>query len=216
MRALRLAGANGKAGEHRRQGDVPKLIEMLQSDLPEDRMEAAAALGRLQSPASTHDVLVHTARHDALPSVRREAVRALGATMESDKESLCEVLTSCLDDDDRNVRLYAAHSLGRLRCLDAVSSLASQLDDQDTLTQRYATEALANLGHRSAIPALGRAVMKPDRSVFNYGVRGLAAVVDDRDLDSLGTLASAVGLMRRRKLRRLEGLVRSEERLDPR
>jgi HEAT repeat protein len=209
MRALRLADANGKAAKLRREGDVPRLIEMLQSDIPEYRREAASALGRLRTPVSTHDALVHMARHDVLALARRDAVMALGATKESDKGRLCDVLTSCLDDDDRNVRLYAAHSLGRLICRDAVSRLASQLDDQDTLTQRYAAEALANLRHRSAIPALCQAVAKPDRSVSNYGLRGLAAVVDERDLDELGALAGSVGFMRRRKLRRLQDSVRS-------
>lgn len=185
------------------------MIEMLQSELPEHRAEAASALGRLRSPSSAHDSLVHMARHDPVPSGRREAVMALGATTESDKAPVCDVLTSCLDDPNRNVRLYAAHALGRLRCRDAVSHLEAQLDDQDTLTQRHAAEALANIRHRSAIPALCRAVVKPDRSVYNYGLRGLAAVADERDLADLGTLASSIGLLRRRKVRRLEKSIRS-------
>ena len=211
MHVLRLADANGKAAKLRRQGDVPRLTEMLQSDSPEYRMEAASAVGRLRSPASTHEVLMHMARHDSSPSVRREAVRAIGATTEPDKEALCEVLRSCLDDDSPNVRLYAAHALGRLQCVDAVSRLASQLDDADTLTQRYAAEALANVRHRSAIPALCRAVAKPDRSVCRYGIDGLHAVVDERDVDNLRTLASSVGCLRRRKVRRLQASARSAD-----
>lgn len=216
MGVLRLADANGKAAKLRRQGDVPRLIEMLRSELPEHRREAASALGRLRTPASAHPALAQMARYDAVPLARRDAVRALGATTESDRGPLCDVVTSRLDDDDRDVRLYAAHALGRLRCVSAVMQLALQLDDHDTLTQRHAAEALANVRHRSAIPALYRAVAKSDRAVFSYGLRGLAAVVDERDLDELAALTSSVGFMRRRKLRRLVNSVRSGERLDPR
>ena len=131
-----------------------------------------------------------------MPSARREAVIALGATTESEKPPLCDVLASCLDDDDRHVRLYAARALGRLRCSDAVPRLTAQLDDEDTLTQQYAAWALADLRHRSAIPALCRAVAEPDRSVFYWGLRGPAAVVDERDLDAFGARASSVGFVR--------------------
>lgn len=179
---------------------------MLQNEAAEERAEAAAALGRLRTPVASHSVLVHLARHDVHSTVRREAVMALGAATESG--TLCAVLAECLDDENRNVRLYAAEALGRLRCREAVPQLSERLDDADPLTRRYASGALAKIRHRSAIPALLRAVADRDKSVFNDGVRGLRAVIDERDLDDLQALAATAGFVRRRKLRRLQSTAR--------
>lgn len=209
IRPLRLADANGKAARLRREGDVSRLLEMLQSEAAEERMEAAAALGRLRTPTQSHDVLMQLARHDAHPKVRREAVMALGAAEESEK--LCPVLADCLDDEHRDVGLYAAEALGRLRCRDAVPQLAERLNDGDPLTRRYASGALAKMRHQSAIPALLRAVADQDKSVFNDGVRGLRAVIDERDLDDLQPLIAAAGFVRRRKLRQLQSTVRERQ-----
>ena len=206
IRPLRLADANGKAARLRREGDVSRLVEMLQCEAAEDRMEAAAALGRLRTPTQSHDVLMHLAHNDVHPKVRREAVRALGAAKEPEK--LCPVLADCLDDENRDVRLYAAEALGRLRCRDAVPQLTGRLDDADALTRRYASGALAKMRHRSAIPALLRAAADQDKSVFNDGVRGLRAVIDERDLDDLQVLIARAGFVRGRKLRRLQSMVR--------
>lgn len=133
---------------------------------------------------------------------------ALGATTEPEKGPLCAVLAECLDDPNRNVRLYATEALGRLRCRDAVPHLDECLQDADRLARRYASGALANIHHRAAVPALFRALADPDKSVFNDGVRGLRAVVDERDLDHLQAVIASVGFVRRRKLRRLESSVR--------
>ena len=207
MRPLRLADANGRAARLRRAGDVLRLVQMLQSEAPEDRMEAASALGRLKTPKASHDVLMRLARGDEHPTVRREAVLALGAATEPEKGSLCTTLAECLGDPHRNVRLYAAEALGRLRCRDAVPLLAERLENTDRLTRRYASSALAAIRHRSAVPALFRALVDRDKSVFNDGVRGLRTVMDQRDLDDLQPVIESAGFRRGRKLRRLKSAV---------
>lgn len=133
---------------------------------------------------------------------------ALGAATEPERESLCAVLVECLDDPNRNVRLYATEALGRLRCRSAVPQLAARLQDSDRLTRRYASGALAEMRHHSAVPALLRAVADRDKSVFNDGVRGLQKVMDKHDLDGLQALIASAGFVRGRKLRRLESSIR--------
>jgi HEAT repeat protein len=138
---------------------VKKLIRDLKSLYPEDRAEAAKALGDLRGEAQLVVPCLIDALNDKYNSVRRSAVDALGNIGQQAKIALPELI-ELLKDEDKDIRSSAAFALRRVG-LEATADIvipalieATRHPDEDVWrTARY---ALRNLGReaRPAIPTL--------------------------------------------------------------
>ncbi|MBA7511667.1 hypothetical protein ES705_03663 [subsurface metagenome] len=83
---------------------------------------------------------------------RREAVRNLG--LSKDKEAVSELIYSLKNDEDDNVRAFAALSLGRIKDKSSIGALIEALNDERLVVKIEAIRALGEIGESEAIPML--------------------------------------------------------------
>ncbi|WP_414620643.1 HEAT repeat domain-containing protein, partial [Calothrix sp. CCY 0018] len=101
----------------------------------------------------------------------RSVVVAIGQT----HAKLVEKLIKALQDEDSDVRWYAASALGKIGDKDAVQPLIKALKDEDFLVRMYAAEALGKIEDKAAIKPLINALQHDD-SVVRIRRRGEASV----------------------------------------
>ena len=129
---------------------VEPLIELLEDDDPQVRVNAAVALWKISQHPDGVAALVEMTR-DADRSGAFEAVNALGR-IGLQSETAQGALLSALGHDDADVRRAAARAVGRIGP-SAIPRLKDALYGQDTEIQRNAAEALGWIGPK-AVPAL--------------------------------------------------------------
>ena len=124
---------------------------------------------------------VSKAAGDSEPAVRRAAVQLLFkiASVKPD-EALVQPLLGALKDDDTQVRMYAAHGLGRLGKMasGAVEELAAAVGESDMSLRLSALDALANMGPnaKGAMGAVVAALKAPEPQVRSAAARALGAM----------------------------------------
>jgi len=124
---------------------VDPLIQVLKSQNPLARQNAAQALGLIKSPRS-YDALLAALR-DADPSVQYQAARALGSL--GDKRAV-DALVTCVKNPLRDdVRRGAADALGELKDIRAVEPLIQVLAKSSDINSSVAF-ALAKITGRSS------------------------------------------------------------------
>ncbi len=105
-----------------------------------------------------------------------------GAPARTDYKELVPVLVDALNDDDGDVRRYAAHTLTRIG-RPAVTALLDVLKDRDKGAQVRANAAyvLGKLGPqaREAVPVLTKALKESDRELRRRAAFALAQLVGD-------------------------------------
>jgi HEAT repeat protein len=147
-----------KLAEMSSKSAIPAIVRVLDDPLPELRLEAALALGRLEATAAV-DRLADLLESDSEISVRRGAARALGqigsekallplAKTAAQKDALLRieaasalllrapgqalpVLHSLLVEGNEHARLFAVSRLGDLRRAESVPHLARLLGTQE-------------------------------------------------------------------------------------
>lgn len=91
---------------------------------------------------------------------RREAVRNLG--LKKDRAALPELIHSLKNDEDDNVRAFAALSLGRIKDKSSVGALIEALNDEHLVVKIEAIRALGEIRDHQAIPMLLPLIENPD------------------------------------------------------
>jgi beta-lactamase regulating signal transducer with metallopeptidase domain/HEAT repeat protein len=118
---------------------------------------------------------------DADPAVRRRAIQLLFkiAQLKPD-EALVAPLLAALKDGDTQVRMHAAHGLGRLGPLaaGAVDALAAAVAESDLSLRLSALDALASMGPnaKGAMGTVVAALKAPEPQVRSAAARALGAM----------------------------------------
>ncbi len=122
------------------------------------------------------------------------AARALGKIGD---QRAGAALLGVLEDDaaDRQVRAYAADSLGKLKYGPAVPALMAGLDDPEKSVQQAAVKALGAIGDGSAVKKLISALQREDRVTVANAATSLGQLGDARAviaaIKALGELGDA-------------------------
>ena len=184
--------------------DVPALVKQLKSSNPEDRREAATALGKMSSDAKPAVGALVTALGDQDKFVRRFAAQALGGV-----KGLSVVLAK--PNESKEVQQAAAIALGHIGT-DGLPALIGALKDKklDPSVRSKAAEGLGLLGSGagSAVPELTKALGDTEVRMAAIGAlsqmgptakesqKALSAIAEDkknrRDKALLGAVKDAL------------------------
>ncbi|MDG3007269.1 HEAT repeat domain-containing protein [Paludisphaera mucosa] len=121
---------------------APLLLDLLRSDRPELRAQAAWLLGYLDDTVDPGPLI--EAVNDPSPDVRAEAAGALSSFPW--RPGVLEAMLSLLDDPDEGVRVSSASALGYLGERRAVPALLGALNDPSAEVRRFARHSLKLLG----------------------------------------------------------------------
>jgi HEAT repeat protein len=192
--------------------DVPALVKQLKSSNPEDRREAATALGKMSSDAKPAVGALVTALGDQDKFVRRFAAQALGEIGPDAKggvKGLSVVLAK--PNESKEVQQAAAIALGHIGT-DGLPALIGALKDKklDPSVRSKAAEGLGLLGSGagSAVPELTKALGDTEVRMAAIGAlsqmgptakesqKALSAIAEDkknrRDKALLGAVKDAL------------------------
>ncbi len=114
---------------------------------------------------------------------RREAVRNLG--LKKDKEAIPELIHSLKNDEDDNVRAFAALSLGRIKDKSSVGALIEALNDERLVVKIEAIRALGKIGDHQAIPMLLPLIENPDPRLRCEVASSLGKLGNKEGLDAI-------------------------------
>ncbi|MEO0085252.1 MAG: HEAT repeat domain-containing protein [candidate division WOR-3 bacterium] len=154
--ALARAAADDPALEVRQAADsalrsisdrtIGALVELLASDVLEERIRALAAL--LEEGRAAIMPLTELLSHPE-PTIRSAAAEALGMIGEP---ACLDYLLPLTGDAESSVRLAVVRALGRIRHVRSAERLAFALEDQDQKVSAGAANALETLGELSVEP----------------------------------------------------------------
>lgn len=148
---IRRAGAIETLGLLDAQEAFPELCGLLQDRIPEVRMVAARALGRLRNPAGAAPLLRSLAGGGTPAGVVAKALVRIGPAG-------APALGAALVHDDPLVRATAAQVLGLIGPTPAADRLIPMLVEEPYIeVQTMAVRSLGQLGTRAALTALRRA-----------------------------------------------------------
>ncbi|PSP55909.1 phycocyanin alpha phycocyanobilin lyase [Halobacteriales archaeon QS_1_67_19] len=150
------------------------LVESLSADLPELRMAAANALGRIGDRAGTKALAGRL--EDPDPRVRARAARALGRI---EDPRAVPALRARLDDGQVEVRREAADSLGRIGGEKALAALLELLDDDSETVRRIAANSLGNFGSAKPLDALVSLLSDDNEGVRRAAVFSLIEILSN-------------------------------------
>lgn len=177
---------------------APLLIERLADAHPETRALAVRGLGAHLSAADAprpgdNDVVVvrravRAAADDPHPHVRINAARAIARTGEGALNALVELL----GDDDGNVRIATAESIGQLEDTAAASVLERIVRDGEAFVSLRGTAlvALARLDPAAATRAAATLAASANPLERLYAARALHAIPGDESAALLNRLAA--------------------------
>jgi len=160
--------------------EIPALIQALQNEDKDVRVNAVVTLGQIES----EDVVsvLMGALQDQDEWVRVNAAWTLGQRGESAVDAV-PILIRALRDQDEWVRYHAAMALGEIGegASNAVPALMHALRDQDKYVRRYAVGALGKIG-KGAVPALIRTLKNgnvnvPFFATWTLGILRLMIVI---------------------------------------
>ena len=160
--------------------EVPALIQALQNENKDVRVNAVVTLGQIESE-DVVPVLIK-ALQDQDEWVRVNAAWTLGQRGKSASKAV-PILIKALQDQDEWVRASAAMALGEIgeSASKAVPALINALQDQDKYVRRYATGALGKIG-KATVPVLIQ-TLKDERinvpffATWTFGTLRLIAVI---------------------------------------
>lgn len=155
-----------------RHGDDPKVLAVMTTGTKDAenavRQQAATGLGRSNTPEAVTALLPLLKDNEAsvrsaaawslsFAAAQRTAGTPISNVMQANVvKDLCELLK----DPDKNVKISAADSLGRLHNSNAVRALAAAVDDPDVRT--IAVQSLGQIGNSWGTPAVLKALQLKD------------------------------------------------------
>lgn len=142
-----------------------KFAKALSSDVPELRMAAASALGKLGEPSAVPTLV--KALDDEKPNVR---VRCCAALAQLDHPRSVPPLISRLSDPSGEVRQEAAVALASIGTDQALAALLDMLDDSNTSIRRIAAASLGEAGAVEAVQPLTDALNDESSAVRSAAV----------------------------------------------
>ena len=160
-----------------------RFAKALSSEIPELRMAAAAALGKLGDESGINSL--KSALSDTDPRVRQRVCMALG---EINHPSAVPALIDRLGDPNRQVRHEAAISLSAIGTDQALAALKNMMDADNTAIRRIAASALGEAGTADVVEPLAAALNDPDegvRSASIYSIIELLSNVDTQKSHSI-------------------------------
>lgn len=132
---------------------VRAFARALSADVPEFRMAAANALGRIGDPDAVGPLVKRLGDPD--PRVRERVCHALGRI--GDPRPVGE-LEGMLADDHGAVKAAAADALGAVATDPALAALLDLLEDENPSIRRVAASALGNASSAKPVPRLAAAL----------------------------------------------------------
>ena len=160
-----------------------RFAKALSSEIPELRMAAAAALGKLGDESGINSL--KSALSDTDPRVRQRVCMALG---EINHPSAVPALIDRLGDPNGQVRHEAAISLSAIGTDQALAALKNMMDADNTAIRRIAASALGEAGTADVVEPLAAALNDPDegvRSASIYLIIELLSNVDTQKSHSI-------------------------------
>jgi HEAT repeat protein len=142
------------------------------------RRDIAEALGLIRDPQSL--AALENLMGDVDASVRIAALNSVAAVQPS-----VALVARAVKDSDKNVRVAAVETLGRLRETEAVPVLSECLHDEHWEVRCAAAAALALLGERSTMPLLVEALKDPDADMRVAAADALGLVGDVAAIEPL-------------------------------
>jgi len=152
---------------------------------PVIRAYAAEALGEFLA-APGIDAVAEAAVKDSAPIVRAAAAKALGRLNDDGKGALGKALL----DGDRNVRLAAIQSAGRINAFSDARALVQLTSDGDVLVRRNTAELLGNVKTPESVDGLIALTKDADANVRNAAAHSLGALRDPKARPALEALAN--------------------------
>jgi|GEM_PF-3025036 len=158
---------------------IKRLIDNLHLPDPEDRAEAAKALGNIEHGATAAIPALIEALKDPATLVRQSAASSLGAIGPEAKAAI-PALIEALEDQSASVRRDASKSIGRIgpEAKAAVPALIEALKDPTTSVRQSAISALGGIWPEAkmALPSLLRALDDKDELVRNSAALTLGKI----------------------------------------
>ena len=160
-----------------------RFAKALSSNIPELRMAAASALGKLGDESGISSL--KSALSDGDPRVRQRVCMALG---EINHPSAVPALIDRLSDPNGQVRHEAAIALSAIGTDQALAALKNMMDADNTSIRRIAASALGEAGTADVVEPLASALNDPDggvRSAAIYSIIELLSNVDTQKSHSI-------------------------------
>lgn len=168
---------------------VKACVGALDADVPELRMAAANALGRLDDSDAVGPLTERLSDGD--PRVRARAARALGKLGDPRAE---DALVARLEDGHVEVRREAAEALGSIGTQGALTALLDMLEDDSETVRRIAVDAFGNFGSAEPvdhlIEALGDEAATVRRTAVFSLIELLSSVPTEQSHDIRETVVS--------------------------
>jgi HEAT repeat protein len=180
-----LSGADADAMSER--AISRRLKDWLTADLPELRMVAATALGRVGDDDSLAALVAATTDPD--PRVRARAVESCGLI---GHERCLEPLRARLDDPIDLVRERAVRALGEIGSEEALRSLVPIARDDDESLRRMAVEELGQFGSLDPVVVLVRALTDDTDAVQRAALLSLVELFVDASPERTQRVRDAV------------------------
>lgn len=140
-------------------GDTTAVSDLLKAlnDISEDvRVSVAEALGKLKANIASQSLLEVLKNTNNSFLFRGTAIMALANI--GDANAASDISECLLNDNDENIRPFAAFALGEIRNTTALPALIAALDDPHFTVRQAAAYALGKIKDTSAIPALQKAL----------------------------------------------------------
>lgn len=160
-----------------------RFAKALNSNIPELRMAAASALGKLGDESGINSLKNTLGDED--PRVRQRVCMALG---EINHPSAVPALIDRLSDPNGQVRHEAAIALAAISTDQALAALKNMMDAENTSIRRIAASALGEAGTADVVEPLASALNDPDggvRSAAIYSIIELLSNVDTQKSHSI-------------------------------
>ena len=160
-----------------------RFAKALTSNIPELRMAAASALGKLGDESGINSL--KNALGDDDPRVRQRVCMALGGI---NHPSAVPALIDRLSDPNGQVRHEAAIALAAIGSDQALAALKNMMDADNTAIRRIAASALGEAGTADVVEPLAAALNDPDggvRSAAIYSIIELLSNVDTQKSHSI-------------------------------
>jgi len=153
-----------------------RFARALSSNIPELRMAAASALGKLGDESGINSL--KSALSDDDPRVRQRVCMALG---EINHPSAVPALIDRLSDPNGQVRHEAAISLSAIGTDQALAALKNMMDADNTAIRRIAASALGEAGTADVVEPLAAALNDPDEGVRSAAIYSIIELLSNVD-----------------------------------
>jgi HEAT repeat protein len=178
-----VAGALASIGPSTEKA-VPKLIELLKTDLnSEVRSAAANALGEIAPRDRTVIAVLNDALKDPAWFVRKEAAVSLEKSGAAAKEAVNNLKKALKEDRNSTMRSWAAAALGSIgsEAKEAIPELLKALDHQNPYVRANAASALGNIGadDETTIKKLIQVLEDEDPGVRSREIEALRQISGD-------------------------------------